>query len=504
MSIRDSIKRLFGREEVKAPAPRKRSFDGARVDDITFGFSSATAAIDVDIAGALERLRGRSRNLANNNDYARKFLQQVEQNVVGPMGFALQVTAHEGATLDTLANTLIETAFYDWAKRGLCEVSGQLSFVDVESIVAKTVARDGEALVRLIRGAESGNKYGFALQLLDIDRLPITMNANLTNGHRIVMGVELSRYGRPVAYHLHRNHPGSTSGGYSQGEFERVPATDILHLFRASRPEQRRGVPAMHTAMLRLEMLGKFEQAAIVAARKGAETLGFFVSPTGEAPLLDGQNADGDGVTTSVPGQYDTLPVGYDFRAYDSKYPNEMYGAFVKWSLRGISSGLGVSYNSLASDLEGVNYSSIRAGVLEERDAWMGWQNWMIEAFLNPVYEGWLRSALLAGAIGYQTGSALPATKLDKFLAHTWQGRRWAWVDPLKDIQANIAAVENGFKSRREVIAEQGRDLDEVWAQLQAENDLAATMDLTFGEKAPEAPAEDDEEQETAPATSSA
>lgn len=484
MSIFDSLKRVFSRTEPTRPA-RHRSFDAARVDDLTFAFQSSNSSIDADVNAGLERMRGRARTLSHNNDYAKKFLQQVVCNVVGPTGFGLQVLASEGARLDTLANTLIEREFSAWARRGVCEVSGKLSFVDVQGLVAQAVARDGEALVRIIRGAAAGNRYKFALQLLDVDRLPIGYNVNvLGDGNRIAMGVELNRFGRPVAYHLSQYHPGETAGQLNAGSrYERVPAADILHLFRPMRPEQRRGVPAMHTAMFRLEMLGKFEAAAVVAARKGAETIGFFTSPDGSAPLLDGTDANGNQISTSVPGSYDTLPTGYDFRAYDSKYPNEMYGAFVKHTLRGISSGLGVSYNSLASDLEGVNYSSIRAGVLEERDAWMSWQNWMIEALMVPVYEAWLSTSMLAGAIAYSTGTPLPVNKLDKFLVHSWQGRRWAWVDPLKDVQANIESINAGLKSRRQVIAEQGQDLDEVWAQLQAENDLAESMDLDFESK---------------------
>ncbi len=489
MNIRQSIRRWLGR----APKPGKplhiRSFDGARSDDLTFGFSSTNNSIDVELSGALEKLRGRSRNLAQNNDYAKKFLAQVETNVVGPSGFNLQVTSSDGPKPDVLANTIIEQNFAEWSRRGVCEVSGQLSFVEVQQIVATTRARDGEALVRLIRGRESGNRFGFALQLIDIDRLPIAYNVDLRNGNRIVMGIEINGYGRPVAYHLHRQHPGTVPATYTPNDMERVPATDILHLFKAMRPEQRRGIPAMHTAMLRLEMLGKFDLAAAAAARKGAETLGFIQSPNGEVLPGDATAADGNQVTTSVPGTYETLPTGYEFKPYESQYPNSLYGEFVKASLRGIAAGLGVSYNSLANDLENVNYSSIRAGVLEERDMWMSEQHWMIEAFMRPVYEGWLRSALLAQAVTYPLGGALPATKLDKFLSHRWQGRRWAWVDPQKDVEANIAAINAKLKSRREVIAEQGRDIDEVWTQLQAEQDSAKALGLDLSPAKAAAPA---------------
>ena len=95
--------------------------------------------------------------------------------------------------------------------------------------------------------------------------------------------------------------------------------------------------------------------------RKGADTLGFFVSPNGDPPSMDDTEA-GEPISVSVPGMYETLPEGYDFRAYESQYPSATYGEFTKAHLRRIATGLGVSYNTLAEDLEGVNYSSIRSG----------------------------------------------------------------------------------------------------------------------------------------------
>jgi capsid protein len=89
-------------------------------------------------------------------------------------------------------------------------------------------------------------------------------------------------------------------------------------------------------------------------------------------------------------------------------------------------------------------------------------QDWMIDAFLIPVYRDWLQMALGTGAIVMENGSALPAAKYDKFSAHTWQGRRWPWVDPLKDIEASISAVNAGLDSPQRQAAEQGRDVEDV------------------------------------------
>lgn len=484
---------LAGRTKPSA-GPRlysARLFDAARVDDLTFGFKSSNGAIDEDLQSSLERLRGRSRTLAQNNDHMRRYLQMVTANVVGPSGFTLQTHVREGDQMDELANWLIEQSFAAWARRGVCEVSGQFSFADLQSQVIESVARDGECLVRRVRGKASGNDWRYALQLLDVDRLPIGMNQQTRNGNVIRMGVELNAVGRPVAYHLLPRHPGAAQWN-SVGTPERVPASDILHLFRPIRPEQRRGAPWAHSAMIRLEMLNKFEDAALVAARNGAERLGFFKSTTGDAPIFDDKTASGDQIATSVPGSFDTLPAGYEFQPYQSAYPNDVFGHFLMWSIRSIASGLGVSYTSLANDLTNVSYSSIRAGVLEERDMWMQVQGWFSEAFLRPVYLDWIETALLAQAIRYESGSALPAAKTEKFAQHTWQPRRWAWVDPLKDVNANIAAIRAGLKSRRQVVSEQGGDLEDTWAQLAAEDRLAEQLgiDLEGGVEDTPEPAE--------------
>jgi len=141
------------------------------------------------------------------------------------------------------------------------------------------------------------------------------------------------------------------------------------------------------------------------------------------------------------------LPEGYTMQPYESAYPNTVFEPFTKAILRRVASGLDVAYNGLANDLEGVNYSSIRAGVLEERDQWTTLQNWFIDAFLEPIYTEWFARAMTAGTITMPNGSALPIGKAAKFFAHEWQGRRWTWVDPLKDIEAARLEIKTGIAS---------------------------------------------------------
>ena len=107
-----------------------------------------------------------------------------------------------------------------------------------------------------------------------------------------------------------------------------------------------------------------------------------------------------------------------------------------------------------------------------EREFYKAIQRWFIDTTITPVFEGWLETNILNGTIN------LPAAKLDKFNSPDWKPRRWAWVDPEKDINAQIKAVENHFKSKRQVIAESGGDIEDVFKDIKRDEELAADVGL--------------------------
>ena len=490
------LDRIAGRLGYARPA--KRDFAAAAYNRLTGGWNSTNTSANVDLYRGLDTLRARSRDLCQNNDYGRRFLGMVGANVVGGAGVMLQARIYDKpGKPDTGANDAVEQSFARWGARGSCDVTGRLSWRDVQILVIKTVARDGEALVRRIRGKSAGNGYGYALQVLDIDRLDTRLVRKAEKGvNEIRMGVEVDAFGRAVAYWLRPYHPGDQ--WFAQGEVlsdhQRIPAADIIHVYIADRPEQLRGAPWMHAAMTQLQNLGGYEEAAVIAARVGASKMGFFTSPEGE-PVADGKDENGVPYTDAEPGAFGTLPQGYDFTPFNPDYPHAMYGDFVRACLRGVASGLGVSYHALANDLTDVNFSSIRSGTLEERDQWISVQQWFIDAFLEPVFRDWLPSALAFGQVALANGSTLPLEKSDKFASHTWQARRWQWVDPLKDMEASVTAIQNGLKAPQDVAAELGVDYEDVLVKIKQAQDLAGKIGVKLGKPDPTAepkPAEPD------------
>ena len=61
-----------------------------------------------------------------------------------------------------------------------------------------------------------------------------------------------------------------------------------------------------------------------------------------------------------------------------------------------------------------------------------------------------------------------------------WQFRGWAWIDPQKEIAAAKEAVKAGFKTQSRIIAEQGRDIHEVFGARKNEMEMAEQLGLSF------------------------
>ncbi len=118
--------------------------------------------------------------------------------------------------------------------------------------------------------------------------------------------------------------------------------------------------------------------------------MGFYTSPDGDQYTGDDSDSAGNLVSDVEPGSFEQLPAGMGFESFDPQHPTTAFDAFVRAALRGASAGLNVSYHTLANDLERVNFSSIRSGVLEEREQWRVLQGWYVEQFCDRVFRRWL------------------------------------------------------------------------------------------------------------------
>ena len=454
----------------------KRGYQAGSSDRLTSDWQLSPLSADADIKKSLPLLRQRSRDLEQNNDYAHKFLSMSVANVIGVKGIKFQPNVKtSNGNLDKHANELLLDSWRRWGKKGICTVDGVHSWYSVEKLVARSTPMDGEILLRKVFNAD--NPWRFALQLIEPDHLEFSFDGRLAaNGNIIKMGVEKDKNDKPVAYHLREAHPGDYAYRLTNNVITaRIPADEIIHVFLPLRPGQSRGVPWMHTAMYRLKMLGAYEEAETIAARIGASKMGFYKTQEGAEYSGDGSTDNGDLLTDMEPGIFEKLPEGLDVQFIDPKHPSGNFDPFMKASLRGIASGLNVSYVSLANNLEGVNFSSIRQGVLDERDQWRIVQGFYAEILHNAVYEAWLSQALLTDLAG-----KLSFTRFDRYLNVNWLPRSWPWVDPVKDSVAAKNEVALRINSRTRILAAKGVDIKDVIAEIAAEEKEIQAAGLTL------------------------
>jgi lambda family phage portal protein len=463
-----------------------RSYAGADSGRLFSDFIASSFSADSELKTALPLLRNRSRDLARNNEYAKRFLNLIKTNVVGESGFSMQVRArNEDRSLDVAGNAIVENAFASWSRLGNVDVTGRLSWLDCQRVVAETLARDGEVFIKKIRSRRY--KDNFTLQFVESDMVDDQKNGrNEDNGNEIRMGVELDEFHRPVAYWTLTNHPNDSFQYTPRNRRHiRVPADQMIHLFMPSRTHQTRGEPFMAPAIASMKMLHGYREAELVAARAAASKFAVLTTPTGEDFVGDDASDQDRPIIDFEPASVFQLPEGQDLKLIDPTHPTSAFDDFEKAVLRGIASGLNVSYTSLSNDLTGVSYSSIRQGTIEERDHYRLLQSFIIQHFCEPVFRAWLNSAMSAGNL------PLPMTKFEKFSDNVhFRGRGFAWVDPQREINANISALSNGIVSLSDIAANYGRDVEDVFAQIQADKELAERYNLSFafepfGNKAP-------------------
>lgn len=451
----------------------KNHFNATKSDRTVEDWLVGKQTADATLKWSLGTMRDRSRDLADNSDHAKNFFRKLKTNVVGPTGFKLQVKGKQkNGKIDKPNNALVEKSFTRWSLPENASVCGTMSLREQCELIVESTAKDGDNLIRIHRNFKD-NPFKFALQIIEADHLDEKLNRDLPNGNKIRLGIEKNPLGRPVAYYLFKNHPGDIGSVVDQ-KYVIVPAEDIIHPFTKLRASQSRGIPWMHTAIIRLRQLGAFEEAAVINARIGASQMGLLLMEEAEEFEGDEETENGDQIINVEPGLLRSVSGVKDFKEFNSQYPNGEFATFSKAMLRGVASGIGCSYNSLANDLEGVSFSSLRQGALDERDSWKVIQAWFAEKVLNRIYAEWIVMAVMSGQL------KLSFSDIDRFSNPKWQARRWDWVDPLKDIQARKEELSIKTTSPQRICAEKGVDFEDIIEEWKEAEELLAGTGLTI------------------------
>lgn len=463
------------------PPVGKRQYAGAGFGRVLSDWIASSTSQDAEARMALRTLRNRVRDLGRNNDYVASALRAIQNNIVG-QGVTMQSQVKRGrgpgsGKLDDSANAAIEAAWTRWKRADRCHTAGVLSFSEIERLLVRSAAESGEIFVRLVRQPFGRSPIPLGLEIIEADLCDENFTGKAANGNEIRMGIEVDQWQRPVAYHFFTQHPGDIQFG-SVGDVAqrriRVPAEEVIHLFRSERPGQTRGIPWFASTLTRLRHMAGYEEAEVIAARASACQMGFITSPD---PDFDGEGVmDNERVETFEPGKIRTLAPGEDFKSFSPTRPSGLLDPFMRYMLRSVAAGVGLSYETLSKDYSQSNYSSSRLSLLDERDTWRQLQQWLIDTFHRRVFGAWLELAVLSNTLN------LPSyeTQRDRYEDVRWIGRGWNWIDPAKEIDAYGKAVRSGIMTLTDVVAQNGGDFDELAQARRRELDTCESLDLVF------------------------
>ena len=267
--------------------------------------------------------------------------------------------------------------------------------------------------------------------------------------------------GKRAAYWFFPIHPGDMpiEIGVAGLTPIRIPASEVLHIFKCTRPGQMRGVPLVTPSLVRMFLLDQYDDAELERKRIAAMFAGFITTATPEDVIpIDGIDTSAPqeniGLSGLEPGTMQTLLPGEDIKFSEPADVGGSYEAYQYRQQLALFSGLGMPYSVVTSDLRRANYSSLRGSIVEFRRKLEQFQhNIIVFQMCRPIWKRWLDTAVLAQAVPVEATAYL-ADQVT-YQRAKWIPQRNDWVDPLKDRQAEKLAVDAGFQDRPGVVRDQ-------------------------------------------------
>lgn len=450
---------------------RKRSLKG-------FKAHSGSAQEDIDFSNLTMRQRARMLYMAA--PLATSAIKTNRTNVIGS-GLILSakidreflgMTAEEADAWQR--NT--EKEFSLWAdNRQACDATGLNDFYELQQLALMSWLQSGDVFCLFKGGAKTAvNPFDLCLHLIEADRIStptswkavgtrMTEGKNPDTKNYIHDGVEVDDTGRIVAYHIRNTYPfeittKATDWTRIEAVSKKTGMPNILQIVETERPDQYRGVSYLAQVIEPLLQIRRYTETEITAAMIESCFAGFIkteartdempINETGDPEPYEPSNPD---EFNFGPGEYNVLKPGEDITFTDPKRPANGFSAFTRAIAEQVGAALEIPADLLLKAFN-ASYSASRGALLEAWKAFRMRRTWFAKDFCKPVYEAWLAEAVAIGRI------KAPGFFLDPRIRHAYSGSEWTGpsqgqLDPVKEITAEVMAVQNGFSTHEQSTA---------------------------------------------------
>lgn len=438
---------------------------------VSFGFTAGSSTYNINnvIRWFLGEMRSTSREAALHNPIARKYVSLSVDGVVGSMGVYIKPAAQiENATPDELhtINKKLEKLFDRWSSNPeRFSLDGQMTLDVFQQTLEKVRCTDGEAFVRIhkINGT-------IKMEILDSARLTQMNNQILSNGNFISNGIEYNSNHKPVNYWMCAYNPITYT--YDATNFDVIPASEIFHYFIPEAMGQERGIPDLIATSKLMEDLKNFTEASLVAKRVAASSMAFITNGQSNTDTVE-LNEDQDDMVTAKyseflePGAIYELSSNQDIKTVNPQAGVDRIHEFTDELLSQIAMGLNCTKMSLLGDTSNASFSAAKLSERMQSTTFSTRTNALVTKVLKPMYLAWLKNEMVNNS-----ELNLSFSDFDDISTVRMIPQKPISLDPLKDIQTEVAQIDAGIKSKTQVISEMGGDARVVFDEIEKEKEI--------------------------------
>lgn len=409
---------------------------------------------------------GKLRLLALRSPFIQSYIRQIKNGVIGKDAIAPTFSG-----VPRPIKLRLREAFDLWAED--CCLIDEMSLLEVQHAVVEALVTDGRTFVIC---QHSPAFEGVPMRLLHLGKEMHRSDISIRD-QRIHNGIRYDEWMRPTHYIFQKFDSmefieyaqsqsgvlqgfsllgGWKGGGSLQGTIE-VDAAYVCDIHPSSLISRSYNYPTLLLSFFEvLEGVANLDLALLRLLDSGAHKGGFLridpaqgggALPAGMPPPtvvdLNREKPLGHGI--------DVLPVGTDFIPYQTGYPTADTHKARKEIIRSMAAAGGIDYNSLTSDAESINFSSLRHQTIQTREHFGALARLIILRFMRKVTKQFIALAPAAGR--------LSGRMIAKALASTFEVRSFPWVDPRNDAEASAKHAMMGTKSLNQLARDNGTDL---------------------------------------------
>ena len=426
---------------------------------------------DGEIITDLPKLRAYSRDLYRNNAVARGLIDLLVSNVIGrglkmePAMDRAVIQKYNGWDDETTINyfntlePIVKRDFQLWAESKESDVRGQRNFYKNQELAYKSYLLSGEVYAGFYLRDHSNHLFNFRTGLIEADQVQSPYNSIANRNNRD--GLILDKDGIPIGVNINLNQETYPQENCFVPFFsEKSGRPLILHLYKADRPGQSRGVPFLTPIMQTLKHLADYKKSELIRAKVAALFAVFIKSPNPSA-------LDNNGITQPVQDQSTIAEQGTDYQMGAGSIHKLLPGEEIQFANPGsISANYEPVANAMYTEIGmagrtplellrryyGASYSASRGAKNDYLKEVNIEREFMELDYCVPNYHEWFIEQVLAGRY-YVPGFFESYNVQIAYMGSTWMGDAAGMIDPVKEIQASDMKVASGYSTSTEETA---------------------------------------------------